>query len=118
MKSAEIPSSTGFCVILTRPEQRDPLALAKALASIRKTPVPDQSVAAKNCWGLFEIDPDESAALQLSDGLTAAGIENRIIQAGRLATLPEAIPLDRFEGFSAAGLILIAAAGVTVTHTT
>jgi hypothetical protein len=111
-------TNVGFCVLLTQAEQRDPLALAKALAAIRKTPVPDQSVAAKNCWGLFEIGSNENSARELSQGLTAAGISNRIIPSSRLAPLPDPIPLDRFDGLSGVGLILIAAAGVTVTHKT
>ena len=108
--------ATAFAVILTRPEQREPMALARALAAIRKTPVQDQVMPAKNGWGIVAENVGAEEAQRLVESLSQAGLESKVVPS--MASLPEAQALTRWDPAILEQLALIAAAGVTVTSTT
>ena len=84
-----------FSVILTEPEQRQTMVVAKALAAIRKTPVQDQVTAAKNGWGVLAeyLSPEE--AQKLVESLKRAGLESKAVPS--LASIPDAQPLIRWD---------------------
>jgi hypothetical protein len=108
--------ATAFAVILTRPEQREPMVLARALASIRKTPVQDQVMPAKSGWGIVAENLNAEEARRLVEGLSQAGLESKAVPA--LSPLPPAQALTRWDPAILDELALIAAAGITVTSTT
>jgi hypothetical protein len=111
-----VSEAPNFSVILSHPEQRDPMGLAKALAAVRRTPLQDQINAAKRAWGILAESLTESDASRLSGVLREAGLETTVAPA--LAAIPAAQPASRFEPALTHQLILIAAAGITVTSTT
>jgi hypothetical protein len=94
------------------------MALAKALAQIRQTPLQDQVRVAKNCWGIIASDLDEPAATAVSQKLSAAGFASQAIPTKALSALPDPVAVNRFDALPTAGLVLISAAAVTVTTTT
>ena len=107
-----------FAVILKRHDQRDPLAVAKALAALRKTPLQDQISAAKKGWGIIAQDIVAEEANVLVEGLAACGLESLCLPTASLIQLPPAEPARRFEAALANHLVLVCAAGITVTSTT
>ena len=110
---SEAPS---FSVILARPEPPEPMALAKALSAVRRTPLQDQINAAKRAWGILAENLTESEGSRFAGALREAGIETAVVPAP--AALPEAQPVKSFESALSDRLILVAAAGMTVTSTT
>ncbi|MCX5797771.1 MAG: hypothetical protein NTY77_19955 [Elusimicrobia bacterium] len=62
-----------YVVLLRKPEQLDPHALAEALARHRGCPTLDAVPAARSCWGILGEGQDESAAKDEAAALTAAG---------------------------------------------
>src|SRR4051812_49001059 len=106
---------TAYSVILTQRDKRNPIALAKALASIRKTPLQDQLHVAKRGWGVVQAHLEQAAAGLLNDQLNKAGIPSAVIADEALMTLPAAEPLKKWEAERMAGVTVIAAAGITQT---
>jgi len=111
-----VSETATFSVILTRPEQREPMVVAKAMAAIRKTPVQDQVSAAKSGWGIVASHLEAQEAQHLAKELSVAGLESKVCSA--LATLPDFQALTKWESTFCDGLDLIAAAGITVTSRT
>jgi len=111
-----VSEASSFSVILTRPDERDPVALAKALAGIRNTPVQDQVGPAKSGWGVVAENVSAGEAQRMTEDLRQAGLASQVVST--LAPLPESQPLTRWEPAAADRLVLIAAAGITVTSTT
>jgi len=91
------------------------MALAKALAIIRKTPIQDQVAAAKSGWGILAENFDPAEARNLVESLRGSGLAAVALPASALAQLPEIQPLDRLPETISGRLVLIAAAGITVT---
>ncbi len=94
------------------------MALAKALAAARKTPLQDQMVLAKNCWGILAENLSAEDANTLLESLSQAGIACRICRTSALPSLPQAEELISIQHLPAAKPILIASAAITVTSTT
>jgi hypothetical protein len=107
-----------FAVILARSEARDPVALAKALAAARKTPLQDQMVFAKSCWGILAENVSQQDADALAQGLKQSGIESVVCPSSTLLQLPPVEPATTIQPISAAKPVLIAAAAITITSTT
>jgi hypothetical protein len=107
-----------FIVLLARSDAKDFMALAKALAAARKTPLQDQMIAAKNCWGILAEHQSETAARQLVQALEASGVESTILPAAFLVQLPKAEPAATMEFIPSAQLVLVAAAAITIDSTT
>lgn len=103
-------------VILTRPDQREPMILAKALAAFRKTPVQDQIVPARKGWGIIAEHVGSEEAQRLVEGLRQSGLESKVVPS--LAALPDAQAITRWETSIPEQPVLMAAAGITVTSTT
>ncbi len=62
-----------FALIQLERESRDPMALAKALASAHETPVQDQVLAANKAWRIVAEDLPESDARALGQALRSSG---------------------------------------------
>ena len=107
-----------FALIRLDRESRDPMALARALAAARGTPVQDQVLTARRAWGIVEEDLAESEARALAEALRSAGIECAVGPAAALADLPAAEAATTIDALPADRPVLIAAAGLTVTTTT
>jgi len=107
-----------FALIQLEREWRDPMALARALAAARDTPVQDQVLAARRAWGIVAEDLPETEAKALGQALRSSGLECAVGPAGSLARLPDIEPATTLGALPAADPILIAAAGITVTTTT
>jgi hypothetical protein len=107
-----------FAVLLARQEARDPVALAKALAAARKTPLQDQMVFAKNCWGIVAENLGPEEAKNLGETLKTSGVECMVCPSSSLAALPPAETTKTFESLAAAKPALIAAAAITISSTT
>ena len=113
-----VSETARFAVIQLERETRDPMALAKALASARETPVQDQVFAAKRAWGIVVEDLPESEARALGQALRSSGVECAVGPTASLAELPAVEPARTVDALPAAHPILIAVAGITVTSTT
>src|SRR5262245_4410252 len=107
-----------FSVLLSRNQPRDPVALAKALAAARKTPLQDQMGFAKNCWGILAESAKGQEADSLSQALRTAGIETVVCPAAKLVPLPAAEGVSTLSALPTAELVLLAAAAIPVTTTT
>lgn len=107
-----------FAVIQLERESHDPMALAKALASVRETPVQDQVLAANKAWGIVAEDLPESEARALGQALRSTGLKCTAGPTAALAKLPEVEPAATVDELPAAHPILISVAGITVTTTT
>ena len=107
-----------FFVLLARQEDRDPMPLAKALASARQPPLQDQMMTAKNSWGILAENLSEADARHLVESLQTAGVESIAKPAESLATLAKAEPAATMESIPTSQLVLIAAAAITTTSTT
>jgi hypothetical protein len=110
--------SSTFAVLLARPEAKDPVALAKALAAARKTPLQDQMVIAKSCWGILAENVGEKEATALIQSLKQSGVESIICPTASMAALPNAELAKTFESLATAKPVLIAAAAITTTSMT
>jgi hypothetical protein len=111
-----VDQTSRHLVILSRPEQRDPMVVAKALAAIRKTPLQDQVTVAKGGWGVLAENLLAAEAEQLVNGLRQAGLESQAVPA--LSPIPDAQPLIRWDPGITNGLGLIAAAGIKLISKT
>lgn len=106
-----------FTLIQLDRESHDPMALAKALAAIRETPVQDQVIVAKRAWGIVAEDLSESEARALGRALRSSGVDCAVGPTAALAQLPAVEAARTVDALPAAHPILIAAAGITVTAT-
>jgi len=111
-----VSETSTVSVILTRPDQREPMILAKALAAFRKTPVQDQIVPARKGWGIIAEHIGSEEAQRLVEGLRQSGLESKVVPS--LAALPAAQAITRWETSIPEQPVLMAAAGITVTSTT
>ena len=111
-------NNSTFAVLLARQEGRDPVALAKALAAARKTPLQDQMVFAKNCWGILAENLTRVEADAMAQGLKQTGVEAIVCPTASLAALPPAETAKTFDSLAAAKPVLIAAAAIDITTTT
>ncbi len=107
-----------FAVIQLERESHDPMALAKALASARETPVQDQVLAANKAWGIVAEDLPESEARALGQALRSSGLKCTVGPTAALAKLPVVEAAESVDELPAAHPILISVAGITVTTTT
>ena len=107
-----------FAVIQRDRESWDPMALARALAAVRETPVQDQVLIAKRAWGIVAEDLSEGEARALGQALRSSGVECAVGPTGALARLPAVEGARTFDALPAAPPVLIAVAGITVTTTT
>jgi len=107
-----------FAVLLSDRNSKDPVALAKALAAARKTPLQDQMVFAKSCWGILAENLGQEEAQNLKLSLGQAGVQTIVCPNASLVLLPAAEPAKTIQPLLAAKPVLIAAAAVTVTSTT
>jgi hypothetical protein len=94
------------------------MALAKALAAARETPVQDQMLVARRAWGIVAEDLPESEARALGKALRSSGMECAVGRTAALAELPAVEGARTADALPAAPPILIAVAGLTVTTTT
>ncbi|MDT8368155.1 MAG: hypothetical protein RQ745_03035 [Longimicrobiales bacterium] len=107
-----------FALIQRDRESHDPMALARALAAVRETPVQDQVLAAKRAWGIVADDLPESEARALGRALGASGVECAVGPTGALAELPALEAVRTVDALPPAHPILIAVAGLTITAPT
>jgi hypothetical protein len=107
-----------FALLQRDRESCDPMALAKALAAIRETPVQDQVLVAKRAWGIVAEDLSESQARALGQALRSSGVECAVAPTGALAKLPGGEVARTVDALPAAQPLLIAVAGITVSTTT
>ena len=94
------------------------MALAKALAAVRKTPLQDQMIAAKRSWGILAENLSETDAQDLVQQLRPGGVETIMLPQSALTSLPEAKPAALYDPLASAKPVLLAAAAITVTSTT
>ena len=111
-------SGERFSVLLTDRTARDPMALAKALAAARKTPVQDQVAIARKSWGVIAENLSSDEAQGLSKSLQASGIPSVVCLSSSMPALPPAEPVTTAPPLLAAKPVLIAAAAITITTTT
>lgn len=109
-------ADTTFAV-LQLDRERDPMALATALASIRGTPVQDQVLAAKAAWGIVEEALPEAEARELGRALRAAGVECAVGRTSSIVTPPTAESIRSTEALPDEAPTMIAVAAVTVVTT-
>jgi len=106
-----------FLVRLTTPELPDVMTLAKTLASVRQTPVQDQVVTAKRCWGIVAEHLDEKAAGVVVEALSKAGVACAAVPEAQFATLPTAEAAGTWATFSETPPLLIASAMIPTSST-
>src|SRR5438132_9031001 len=111
-------SSGEYSVILADRGARDPMALAKALAAARNTPLQDQVATARKSWGIVAENLSREEAQSMSNSLAAAAIQNVICPGPSIASLPEAEMATTVSSVLAAKPALIAAAAITISRTT
>lgn len=104
-----------FALIQLDRDSRDPMALAKALAAARETPVQDQVLAAKKAWGILAEDLPEREARALGQALQSSGVKCAVGPTGALAKLPAGEPARAVDALPDDEPILVAAAGLTVS---
>lgn len=107
-----------FALIQRDREAWDPIALAKALAAVRGTPLQDQALEARRAWGIVADDLSKAEAQELGKALREAGVECAVGPTAALAELPAVEPADTLDALPDASPILIAVAGITITTTT
>ena len=94
------------------------MALAKALATARKTPVQDQVLVAKRAWGIVAEDLSEGEARALGQALRSSGVECAVGPTAALSAVPAVEAAQTVDALPDAHAILLAVAGITVTTTT
>jgi hypothetical protein len=104
-----------FALIQLDPTSHDPMALAKALAAVRETPLQDQVLVAKRAWGIVAEDLSETEARALGRALRSSGVECAVGPTAALAELPAGEAARTADALPAAHPILIAVAAITVT---
>jgi hypothetical protein len=107
-----------FAVLELERGTHDPMALARALAAIRGTPVHDQVMAAKRAWGIVADALPAAEAKALGKALQSAGVRCAVGPASRLAELPPVEPAPKLDALPVAPPTLFALAALTVTWTT
>ncbi len=107
-----------FAVILADPNARNPMLVAKALASVRKTPLQDQILVAKNGWGVLAENLSETDSKKLVQDLKNAGLETFSMASKSFIPLPDIKPAQTLDLLLANPPVLIAAAGITHTSKT
>jgi hypothetical protein len=107
-----------FSVILAQRNAHDPVALAKALAAAHQTPLQDQMVFAKSCWGVLSESLGQNEAQNLKLTLGQCGVQTIVCPSTSLISLPAAEAATAIQLLSAAKPVLIAAAAITITSTT
>jgi len=107
-----------FALIQRDRESWDPTSLAKALATIRGTPVQDQALAARRAWGIVADDLSKTEAEELGRALRSAGVECAVGPTSKLAQLPPVEAFRTLDALPATPPILLAVGGITVTTTT
>ena len=117
MDSSPSSGSSRFAVLELGRDERDPMALARALAAARGTPVQDQVITARRAWGIVEEDLTEAEATALAKTLTASGVECIARPASSLARLPDAESVTALEALPADRPALVAVAGLTIMST-
>jgi hypothetical protein len=113
-----VSATAPFHVLLAYSEVRDHMALARALAATRQTPVQDQVLAAKRAWGIVAEDLEEQEATALARDLSAAGIESFACPGTALTPLPDTEQVRTRDSLPGEQPTLISVAGITVTSTT
>jgi len=113
-----VSEAARFALIQLDRELHDPMALAKALAAVRETPVQDQVLAAKGAWGIVADDLSESDAKALGLALRSLGVKCAVGHTAALAELPPVEAARTVDALPAAEPVLVAVAGITVTTTT
>jgi hypothetical protein len=107
--------ATRFALIQLDRETRDPMALAKALAAARKTPVQDQVLVAKRAWGIVAENLSEGEAKALGQSLRSSGLACAVGPTSALAELPAVELAESVDELPAVHPTLIAVAAITVT---
>ena len=107
-----------FAVVLRERDARDPVPLAKALAALRRTPLQDQVLAARNAWGIVAQGLSEADAGALAGGLGAAGVSCLVCPVAALVEPPRVEPAVKLSDLPEGAARLIAVAAVTVTTET
>jgi len=107
-----------FALIQRDRESWEPTALAKALATVRGTPVQDQAVAARRAWGIVADDLSKAEAEELGKALRSAGVECAVGPTAKLAELPPAESVRTLDALPGSQPIMVAVGGITVTTTT
>ena len=110
--------SLRFSLLLADRKAHEPVALAKALAAARKTPLQDQMVFSKSCWGIVAENLGQEEVQSLKVSLGPTGIQTIVCPSASLASLPKAETANTLQLLSVAKPVLIAAAAVTITSTT
>jgi hypothetical protein len=110
--------NSAYAVLLSQPETRDPMALAKALSTVRKTPLQDQVVLAKNCWGIVSDQLRREEAEALAQSLGRAGMPCQSCPTSSIPTLPPVEEVVSIASLPSAPPVLIASAAITLTSTT
>ncbi len=112
---SDAPSPAPFAVLQLDRGERDPMALAKALAAARGTPVHDQVIAARSAWGIVADDLPEEAARALGRALREAGVECAVGPVAALPVLPDEEPATSIAEVPEGQPVLISVAAVTTT---
>lgn len=81
--------SSKYAVLLNSLEDFKPVAIAKAIASLRNKPLQDVVGAVRGSWGIIESGLAEGAAKELSAGLTEWGFPASYVLEENIAELPE-----------------------------
>lgn len=110
-------SAAPFAVLLKDRQGWDPLALAKAFAAARKTPLQDQMAAAKRSWGIIADKLAEDEARELAALLSGAGLESVVRPASSLPELPPVEPAVNALALKHAAPALIAVAAIRLRPT-
>lgn len=109
-------------VLLSKPEDLQQEAVARALAQFRQIPLYDAARLAKNCWGIAAENLDQEQASKLIESLKVQGLGGLSIAGSDIFKLPAPEPIAKleFDTLEKERLALIAAAFIeeTVTKTT
>jgi hypothetical protein len=89
--------SLRYAVIIEGGELPPAAVLAKALAPARRAPVQDLLIPMRRCWGLIELDAEESAAKEEARLLAQAGVRSLAIPANLVEEAPPAELVHEFE---------------------
>ena len=93
-----VPASTGSAVVLTNPEPFDPVSVARTLAEIDKQPYLDIIPHIRRGWGVLREGLEASAAADLCQQLSQAGLGVAVVPAERVV-VPR--PAKDVKGFRA-----------------
>jgi len=105
-------ATDSFAVILNALVIPPFMTLAKALASVDKTPVLDHIVQAKSSWGILAEHQPEALAQALHQGLTKAGMPSLCVRDAQVVVPPEPILMTALETLDFKRVVMIGVAGV------